>query len=61
MIHETIILNEKRNVTLTTYILPTGGEFRGIEKRPLIFVISGGGYEMCSDREAEPVALAYNS
>ena len=60
MIHETIILNEKRNVTLTTYILPVGGEFSTVQKRPVVFVIPGGGYEMCSDREAEPIALAYN-
>ena len=27
--------------------------------RPLMLVLPGGGYSMCSDREAEPVALAY--
>ena len=33
MLSETIILNEERNVTLTTYIQPVGGEFAYIKKR----------------------------
>ena len=53
-----IILNENRNVTLTAYIQETDGEF-GFSKRPAMLVIPGGGYAMCSDREADPVALAY--
>ncbi len=59
MIHETICLNEERNVTLTTYILPVGGEFGNIPARPSILIIPGGGYGMCSDREAEPIAMSY--
>ena len=55
---ETIILNENRNVTLTAYIQETEGEFL-FPKRPAILVLPGGGYAMCSDREADPVALAY--
>lgn len=56
---ERIVLNEERNVTLTTYIQQVGGEFPNITKRPAIIVIPGGGYQMCSDREALPVALPY--
>lgn len=56
---ETIILNQERNVTLTAYILDVGGEFRNVTKRPGIVVIPGGGYQFCSDREADPVALTY--
>ncbi len=56
---ERIVLNEERNVTLTAYIQKTGGEFSNIEKRPAIIVLPGGGYEFCSDREADPVALVY--
>lgn len=56
---ETIVLNPERNVSLTTYIQPVGGEFGQIERRPAVLVIPGGGYHFCSDREAEPVAFAY--
>lgn len=56
---ETIILNESRKVTLTAYLQEVGGEFAGIVKRPAILVLPGGGYQFCSDREAEPVAMPY--
>lgn len=59
MKYETICLNEKRNVTLTSFILPVGGEFRNIPARPAILILPGGGYGMCSEREAEPVAMSY--
>lgn len=54
-----IVLNEARNVSLTAYLQPVGGEFNGIGERPAVLVIPGGGYRYCSDREADPVALAY--
>jgi len=56
---ETIRLNEERNVTLSAGISEVGGEFSPIEKRPAMLVLPGGGYAMCSDREADPVAAAY--
>lgn len=56
---EKIVLNETRNVTLTAYLLEVGGEFVNIEKRPAMIVLPGGGYESCSAREADPVALTY--
>lgn len=56
---ETIVLNEKRNVTLTAYLQGVGGEFPNIPKRPAMLVLPGGGYRMCSEREADPIALAY--
>lgn len=56
---EIITLNSQRNVTLTAYLQPIGGEFPNIIKRPAMLVLPGGGYTMCSDREADPVALAY--
>lgn len=58
MRQETIILNAERNVTLTAYIQEVAGEF-GFQKRPAMLVLPGGGYAMCSDREADPVAMAY--
>ncbi len=56
---EKLILNQERNVSLVTMIQEVGGEFGSVVKRPAILVLPGGGYAMCSDREAEPVALAY--
>ena len=59
MFCDTIVLHEEREVTLTAYLQDVGGEFRGIAARPAVLVIPGGGYMFCSDREADPVALAY--
>ena len=56
---EQILLNKARNVTLTAYLQGVGGEFPNIPRRPAMLVLPGGGYRMCSDREADPVALAY--
>ena len=55
---ETITLNETREASLTAYIQEVDGEF-GFSKRPAMLVIPGGCYAMCSDREADPVAMAY--
>lgn len=55
---EMIILNEDRKVSLTAYIQETGGEFE-FQKRPAMLILPGGGYAMCSEREADPVAMAY--
>ena len=52
---ELLILNEARHVTLTAYLQEVNGEF-GFDKRPAILILPGGGYAMCSDREAGPVA-----
>jgi acetyl esterase/lipase len=57
---ETIKLYPGRNdVTLTSYILESSGELMGNRKRPAVLVCPGGAYLMCSDREAEPVALRF--
>ena len=58
MRQEVINLNSKREVTLTAYVQEVGGEFI-FSKRPAILILPGGGYAMCSDREADPVAMAY--
>ncbi len=55
----TIVLHEDRNVTLTTYLQEVGGEFRNVSKRPAILILPGGGYQFCSDREADPIAMPY--
>lgn len=59
MIFERIVLNKERNVTLDAYIQDVGGEYRFVTARPAIIVIPGGGYQFCSDREAEPVAMQF--
>ncbi len=59
MLIEKTVLNDERNVTLTAYLQPVKGEFYYIEKRPGILIIPGGGYETCSEREAEPAAFAF--
>ncbi len=56
---EFITLNEERKVTLTAYLQEAGGEFGYISKRPAILILPGGGYQYCSDREADPVAMPY--
>lgn len=56
---EEIVLNEERNVRLSAWIQDVEGEYGEITKRPAMLVLPGGGYSMCSDREAEPVAAAY--
>ena len=53
-----IVLSEERNVTMTMYLNLESPEFHH-RNRPLIVVLPGGGYSMCSDREAEIVALSY--
>lgn len=52
-------INSRQDVSLTAYLQDAGKEFRNITKRPAVLVIPGGGYQFCSDREADPVAFAY--
>lgn len=56
---ELIQLNKERNVTLTAYVTETEGEYRNVTARPAVIVIPGGGYQFCSDREADPVAMPF--
>ncbi|MCC8044600.1 MAG: alpha/beta hydrolase [Clostridiales bacterium] len=56
---EKIILDEQKNTSLTAYVLDCGGELSNTDTRPAVLVLPGGGYINCSDREAEPVAMAF--
>lgn len=56
---ETIVLNEARRVTLTAYLQEVGGAFSYVPRRPAVLILPGGGYQYCSDREADPVAMPY--
>ena len=52
-------LNKEKNVSLTAYLLDKSCEMPNCDVRPAVLVIPGGGYGMCSDREAEPIAMLY--
>lgn len=56
---QVLTLNEAQNVRLTCYLYDRSSEYTNLDVRPAILVIPGGGYHMCSDREAEPIALAF--
>lgn len=60
MIHESFPLGEGifANATLTTYIHDNPKDCL-CPPRPAMLVLPGGGYAYCSNREAEPIALAY--
>ena len=49
----------QETATLYTYFLDNSPEMIPDRKRPLVLICPGGGYEMTSDREAEPVAIQY--
>lgn len=44
---------------LVAYIQDTSWELPKHTIRPAMLVLPGGGYQFCSDREAEPIAMAY--
>ncbi len=57
---ETIYLREDRkDVTLTTYVLEDSAEMLRGGRRPAIIICPGGAYLSCSDREGEPIAMAF--
>ncbi|MBD7971216.1 alpha/beta hydrolase [Paenibacillus gallinarum] len=56
---ENISLNNKKEVVLSAYLLDNSAEFNNVNARPAVLVFPGGGYYSTSDREAEPVAMAY--
>lgn len=60
MICKKLYLYEGReDVTLTTYIQEDSPELMNGRGRGAVLVCPGGGYFYCSDREGEPVALAF--
>lgn len=56
---EKLELKSNPGATLTAYLLDTSKEMPNMADRPAVLVIPGGGYYMCSDREAEPIAMAF--
>ncbi len=64
MIHETISIQTEASLPdtrLTTYILDAYEEQDPGLKRPLVLVCPGGAYRFTADREAEMIALQFNS
>ena len=49
----------ENGASLTAYIADSSNEMSTAAQRPAILIFPGGGYAFCSDREAEPIALAY--
>ncbi len=47
------------DATLTAYVQEPSAELGNAATRPAVLVLPGGGYFYTSDREAEPIALAY--
>ena len=56
---KTYFLNEEKTVYLKAYMLDNVEGLPFCEKRPGILILPGGGYEYCSAREGEPVAMHY--
>ncbi len=57
---ETIYLYEDRkDVTLTAYLLEDSPEIAMSGKRPAVIINPGGAYVILSDREAEPIAMRF--
>lgn len=50
---------KNEGVTLNVYLPDASKEMPRMAVRPGVLVVPGGGYSFCSDREAEPVALAF--
>lgn len=48
-----------QSAELSLYIIENSVEINMDRRRPMIIICPGGGYEMISDREAEPVALKF--
>lgn len=55
----TVIPVGPNHATLTCYLQEPSTAMPNTEVRPAALIFPGGGYQYCSDREGEPVALAY--
>ena len=55
----TLNLTTDGRVSLTAYIQQPSPEMPNRAVRPAVIILPGGAYAFLSDREAEPVALAY--
>lgn len=56
---KTFYINQEKTAFVKAYMLDNISGLKFCEKRPGIIIFPGGGYEFCSDREGEPIALQY--
>lgn len=59
MTTKTFYLNNERTAFINAYLLDRVENIPWNEKRPAVLIFPGGGYEFCSAREAEPIAMHY--
>ncbi|WP_099225235.1 alpha/beta hydrolase [Listeria costaricensis] len=59
MKNERVAINQ--TAYFDTFLLHQSQEYNVGQTRPLVIVCPGGGYAFTSDREAEPIALKFNS
>lgn len=59
MIHDIVHPTGDPSVSLASYVHDQRPALANVARRPGVLVLPGGGYEHCSDRESEPVALAF--
>ena len=48
-----------KNITLDCYLYSQSETMTSLNRRPAVVVCPGGGYSVCSDREADPIAMCY--
>jgi acetyl esterase/lipase len=60
MVHQRIDLPTE-GAYLETYFLAASDRLKNSQSRPLVLICPGGGYSYTTDREAEPLALAFAS
>ena len=56
---KTFFINSEKTAFVKAYMLDNISGLKFCEKRPAVIIFPGGGYEFCSDREGEPIALQY--
>ncbi|MDR2559143.1 MAG: alpha/beta hydrolase [Oscillospiraceae bacterium] len=56
---KTFFLNNERTAYVRAFVLSRIEEIPWTHARPAVVIFPGGGYEYCSDKEAEPLAMRY--
>lgn len=59
MLYQRIDLCADGRVYMNACLYQPSEELPALQKRPAVVICPGGGYQMCSDREADPIAAAY--
>lgn len=59
IVNKYLLYEDRNDVNVTAYILDDSPEMLKGKSRPAVIICPGGAYLNCSDREAEPVAIAF--